>query len=198
LEFDDIFSGLQSNSESSKNAAANALFNQIMTPGIRHLMKKWRFPEQDAEEVMMISMEKMFLKINSVKDSKAFKSWCWTVIENSAHDFYKARKRKAETPLYMNIDDDGEEAIIELNLESNMNTELVDVSKCLEQAWANFENDFPERAYVIEQQVEGYSIEEIAIKIERSEAATKEFISQSKKFKDKYLKKCKEEGDNDQ
>ncbi len=143
-------------------------------------------------------MEKMFLKINSVKDSKAFKSWCWTVIENSAHDFYKARKRKAETPLYMNIDDDGEEAIIELNLESNMNTELVDVSKCLEQAWANFENDFPERAYVIEQQVEGYSIEEIAIKIERSEAATKEFISQSKKVKDKYLKKCKEESDDDQ
>jgi RNA polymerase sigma-70 factor (ECF subfamily) len=198
LEFDDIFSGLQSNSESSKNAAANALFNQIMTRGMRHLMRKWRFPEQDAEEVMMISMEKMFLKINSVKDSKAFKSWCWTVIENSAHDFYKARKRKAETPLYMNIDDDGEEAIIELNLESNMNTELVDVSKCLEQAWANFENDFPERAYVIEQQVEGYSIEEIAIKIERSEAATKEFISQSKKVKDKYLKKCKEESDDDQ
>jgi RNA polymerase sigma-70 factor (ECF subfamily) len=198
LEFDDIFSGLQSNSESSKNAAANALFHQIMTPGMRHLMRKWRFPEQDAEEVMMISMEKMFLKINSVKDSKAFKSWCWTVIENSAHDFYKARKRKAETPLYMNIDDDGEEAIIELNLESNMNTELVDVSKCLEQAWANFENDFPERAYVIEQQVEGYSIEEIAIKIERSEAATKEFISQSKKVKDKYLKKCKEESDDDQ
>ena len=197
MEFDDIFSGLQSNSESSKNAAAIALFNQIMTPGIRHLKRKWRFPEQDAEEVMMISMEKMFLKINSVKDSKAFKSWCWTVIENSAHDFYKARKRKAETPLYMNIDDDGEEAIIELNLESNMNTELVDVSKCLEQAWANFENDFPERAYVIEQQVEGYSIEEIAIKIERSEAATKEFISQSKKFKDKYLKKCKEESDDD-
>jgi RNA polymerase sigma-70 factor (ECF subfamily) len=198
LEFDDIFSGLQSNSESSKNVAANALFNQIMTPGMRQLMRKWRFPEQDAEEVMMISMEKMFLKINSVKDSKAFKSWCWTVIENSAHDFYKARKRKAETPLYMNIDDDGEEAIIELNLESNMNTELVDVSKCLEQAWANFEHDFPERAYVIEQQVEGYSIEEIAIKIERSEAATKEFISQSKKVKDKYLKKCKEESDDDQ
>ena len=197
MEFDDIFSGLQSNSESSKNAAANALFNQIMTRGMRHLMRKWRFPEQDAEEVMMISMEKMFLKINSVKDSKAFKSWCWTVIENSAHDFYKARKRKAEIPLYMNVDDDGEEAVIELNLESNMNTELVDVSKCLEQAWANFENDFPERAYVIEQQVEGYSIEEIAIKIERSDAATKEFISQSKKVKDKYLKKCKEESDDD-
>ena len=198
MEFDDIFRGLQSNSESSKNAAAKALFNQIMTSGMRHLMRKWRFPEQDAEEVMMISMEKMFLKINSVKDSKTFKSWCWTVIENSAHDFYKARKRKAETPLYMNIDDDGEEAIIELNLESNMNTELVDVSKCLEQAWANFEHDFPERAYVIEQQVEGYSIEEIAIKIERSEAATKEFISQSKKVKDKYLKKCKEESDDEQ
>ena len=94
MEFDDIFSGLQSNSESSKNAAANALFNQIMTRGMRHLMRKWRFPEQDAEEVMMTSMEKMFLKINSVKDSKAFKSWCWTVIENSAHDFYKARKIK--------------------------------------------------------------------------------------------------------
>ena len=55
-----------------------------------------------------------------------------------------------------------------------------------------FQVDMPDQHYAIKLQMEDVSIKDISIRIGRSYAATKEFLSQSKKKLKTYFEECKE------
>ena len=67
-----------------------------------------------------------------------------------------------------------------------------DQQSCIEEKFKLFKEEMPDRHYVINLQKDGVSIEDISIRIGRSYAATKEFLSQSKKKLTPYFEECKD------
>ena len=193
LEFNEIFKGLKSDDVVVKNNAVGELCAKLYKPFKLRLIQ-WRFPEQDAEDVVMIAIEKIYTKAYLVKEEKAFKSWCWTVLENTMRDWHRSKQRKSETPMNIELYDEMEESIIDLNLETTLNTEQIHDKLCIERQWALFAKDFPKSSYALVLQViQGHIIKEITDMIgRRTTVATKEFLSQSKKKVAVYLKKCAE------
>jgi len=193
LEFDEIFKGLKSDNVDVKNKTVGELYAKLYKP-FKLRLKQWRFTEQDAEDVVMIAIEKIYTKVHLVKEEKAFKSWCWTVLDNNMRDWHRSKQRKAETPMNIEVDDEMEESIIDLKLETTLNTDQIHDRLCIERQWARFAEDFPKSSHaLVLQAIQGHSIEEITDMIGRpTTAATKEFLSQSKKKASVYLKKCAE------
>ena len=66
------------------------------------------------------------------------------------------------------------------------------VDECVAAGLELFANKFPSHAAVIDSQMDGISIEEIAAMIGRSSAATKEYISQAKKKIRPFISHCTE------
>jgi ABC-type uncharacterized transport system YnjBCD substrate-binding protein len=67
-----------------------------------------------------------------------------------------------------------------------------DQHNCVEEKMKLFKEDMPDQHYAIKLQMEDVSIKDISIRIGRSYAATKEFLSQSKKKLKSYFEECKE------
>ena len=67
-----------------------------------------------------------------------------------------------------------------------------DQQSCIEEKFELFKEEMPDRHYVINLQKDGVPVEDISIRIGRSYAATKEFLSQSKKKLIPYFEECKD------
>jgi RNA polymerase sigma factor (sigma-70 family) len=82
----------------------------------------------------------------------------------------------------------------ELELE-NQEVDRLQLTDCLSKAFQEFGLRFPERAFVVErQELDGWSIDEIAEVIGRTYAATKQFLSTSRKsLRDFASQRCPQE-----
>ena len=66
-------------------------------------------------------------------------------------------------------------------------------TECVKIAKIAFEKDHPERAKAIElSAIEGWTIKELAVFLDRSEGATREYLSQCRKFLKPYTEPCRE------
>jgi len=66
------------------------------------------------------------------------------------------------------------------------------IEKCVKRAFAKFASDDQERAEALSLVVEGYDMKSIASFINRTEGATREYLSQCRKKIEKYMLPCKD------
>lgn len=104
--------------------------------------------------------------------------------------FRRANARPAE-----NLDDEGWGALEQVSEAMRkfdpppVNETLED---CVERGFAEFAKNFPERAHALSLWKEGFDTAYIAAAIQRTQGATREYISQCRKRIEEFLQPCRE------
>jgi RNA polymerase sigma factor (sigma-70 family) len=145
----------------------------------------------DADDVIQETFIKVFEKIDTLKDDSKFESWLWTVLRNNMNEFYRKTNKKNNVMFGLEAEE-LENLTGDEDVKVSHGQKYADQHNCVEEKMKLFQVDMPDQHYAIKLQMEDVSIKDISIRIGRSYAATKEFLSQSKKKLKTYFEECKE------
>jgi len=145
----------------------------------------------DADDVIQETFIKVFEKIDTLKDDSKFESWLWTILRNNMNEFYRKSNKKNNVMFGIEAED-LENLTGDADVKVSYGQKYDDQHNCVEEKMKLFQEDMPDQHYAIKLQMEDVSIKDISIRIGRSYAATKEFLSQSKKKLKSYFEECKE------
>ena len=202
--------------DSSNEKAVEYLYKTYALKIIRFLTYKGANPEI-AEEITQEGFLKALKNIQSYED-KSFENWIKTISYNLFKDFLKKQtsevndysdneneKSKAERQSKeVHITSEEMQAFIDNNNRAidgwNDNDEITDnlkendIKECMKRAFAKFAKDGgktqDDRAYVLSLLYIDTPLEDIARALDRTYAATKVFISETKKKFIPYSKQC--------
>ncbi len=158
---------------------------------VRHGMS-----QEAAEDLVQETILKIFRSASQFTGGAGFSdasanAWLWTIARNSLID--SQRKNK---PLVVSIDDDGVDETSQLALQAelaqhNPHGEWNETpQECVERGLDAFAAEHPDRARVLEMQMDGEDVASIARRIGRTAAAAKEYLSQCKKKLTPYVEPC--------
>ena len=154
-------------------------------------LKLNKLNEEDADDVIQETFIKVFEKIDTLREDSKFESWLWQILRNNMNEFYRKTNRKND--VMFSIESEHLENLTgDEDVKVSHGQKYDDQQSCIEEKFKLFKQEMPDRHYVINLQKDGVSIEDISIRIGRSYAATKEFLSQSKKKLIPYFEECKD------
>jgi len=195
MEFEEVLKLLQSKEHLMRDEGAKELWNMLYQP-FMGFYRHSRLNKLEAEEVIISSMLKICTKIDTVKEPKKFRAWCWTIARNTLLDHFRKYKKYKNDIAEIGIDKDGEEYSrldkIEIVTRINKEKEKGDTEQCVHLGLQEFAKGMPERAFVIQMKLENLTNLQISERIGRTLAATKEYVSQSYKKLGPFIKHCKE------
>ena len=172
------------------NVAYKSLNNFFYKKAFRFLVGN-RLNDEDADDVIQETYIKVFEKIDTLKDDSKFESWLWQILRNNMNEFYRKSSRKNNVMFGLDAED-LENLTGDEDVKVSYGQKYDDQQSCIEEKFKLFKEDMPDRHYVINLQKDGVPVEDISIRIGRSYAATKEFLSQSKKKLTTYFEECKD------
>lgn len=184
MNFEEIYDLLLSKDAKQREFGSVGLFDAIDKNLIKHFEGKWRLTNEEASDLSQMSMFKIVQKAHTVKDAKKFEKWCWVVAKNQARDYLRKVKREKEV-----IEFNSEKFIDESQIQNDHN-EATDTDDCVKTGYKKFAKTYPERALALDLQQEECSIKEISMYIDRTPAATKEFLSQCRKKLVPFIQHC--------
>ncbi len=141
------------------------------------LMRSKGFSLEEAEEIVQESFLKLYQAGSSLESVDSPKAYLYRIVHNASTDYLRRKKRSSA----------------EIGTEPAELAEAVDANvpdsgsydgfvDCFEAAFGSFEEDAPDRAYVVRLAIiEGMSGQELADAIGRSYGAAREFLSQTRK-----------------
>ena len=172
------------------NVAYKSLNNFLYKKAFRFLLSN-KLNDEDADDVIQETFIKVFEKIDTLKEDGKFESWLWQILRNNMNEFYRKSNRKNDV-MFSVASEDLENLTGDEDVKVSHGQKYDDQQSCIEEKFKLFKEEMPDRHYVINLQKDGVSIEDISIRIGRSYAATKEFLSQSKKKLIPYFEECKD------
>lgn len=170
--------------------AYKSLNNFFYRNAFRFLMAN-KLNTSDADDVIQETFIKVFEKIDTLKDDSKFESWLWTILRNNMNELYRKSNKKNNVMFGLEAEE-LENLTGDEDVKVSLGQKYDDQHNCVEEKMKLFQVDMPDQYYAIKLQMEDVSIKDISIRIGRSYAATKEFLSQSKKKLKSYLEECKE------
>lgn len=195
MEFEKVLELLQSKEHPMKEKGANELYKKLYQPLMGFYRQK-RLNKFESEEVILSSLLKICTKIDTVKEPKKFRAWCWTIARNTLMDHFRKYKKYENDIAEIGIDKDGAEYSrldkIKIVTRVNKETEKEDTDQCVQLGLQEFAKAMPERAFVIQMKLENLTNLQISERIGRTLAATKEYVSQSYKKLGPFIKHCEE------
>ena len=172
------------------NVAYKSLNNFFYKKAFKFLVGN-RLNDEDADDVIQETYIKVFEKIDTLKEDGKFESWLWQILRNNMNEFYRKSNRKNDV-MFSVASEDLENLTGDEDVKVSHGQKYNDQQSCIEEKFKSFKEEMPDRHYVINLQKDGVSIEDVSIRIGRSYAATKEFLSQSKKKLIPYFEECKD------
>ena len=137
-----------------------------------------------AEELVQDAFIKLYDQYSGLRDKKSLKAWLIAAAHNAFINYLeKASTRYESHEMYEGQIND--HPVGELD-------EHVGMMDCVSRMLLEFTRKEPERAYAINLQMDSMPILEIALMLDRTEQATREYLSQSKKKLKPYLEECRE------
>lgn len=136
----------------------------------------------DAEDILSETFVKIWRSAASFEGQGSARAWCWTIARNTLHD----RLRKLQQDACLELDPDAGLDVCDLPPDPD------DMEGCVNDGLERFALDEPERAYVLQLLVAEVPVAEIAERIGRSYAATRTFMSESRKKLKPYILHCLE------
>jgi DNA-directed RNA polymerase specialized sigma24 family protein len=160
-------------------------------------------PLGSCDDVLQDAVLKIFNGAKDFRGSGGFSensanAWMWAIARNSMNDHLQ-RRQKDTSVIGGSLSDsdwsnshqaelkDGESFLIQD--ESVRKTQL-EIDFCVSKGMEDFCAEHPDRTLVLMMQMDGESIESIARRIERTSAATKEYISQCKIRLKPFIEHC--------
>jgi RNA polymerase sigma factor (sigma-70 family) len=145
----------------------------------------------DAEDIVQETFINIIRKCETYRGDSPLAAWLWKVARNCMTDHFRRSKARPSE----NLDDDGWEAL-EHESEALRTYDSPPASgsleECVDKGFAEFAKNFSERAHVLSLVMEGFDTAHIAATIQRTSGATREFISQSRKRIEEFLRPCKD------
>jgi len=142
----------------------------------------------DADDVLQETMLKVLKQVGTFRSDGSLNSWLWQIARNTLIDFQRQKMRSTEDTL----DDDQW-----LAAEANPAMQTTDptrpaksVDDCVTKGLAKFASKDPERAYALELVIEGVDGKEIADRLGRTETATRQYLTQSRKHIAPFIQDC--------
>jgi len=195
MEFENTLKLLQSKEPLMREKGANELYKTLYQP-LMGFYRQRRLNKFEAEEVILESLFKICTKIDTVKEPKKFRAWCWTIARNTMLDHFRKHKKYENEIAEVYISESGMESSrldkIEIVTRMNKETEKKDTDQCVQLGLQEFAKAMPERAFVIQMKLENLTNLKISERIGRTLAATKEYVSQSYKQLRPFIKHCVE------
>lgn len=153
---------------------------------------------QVAEDLVQETIVKVFRNASGFTGGAGFgavsaNAWLWGIAKNTMYDYLRAQKGNA-----VSLDDDRLSDTVRRELEVEMASKnphgltAQTTQDCVSNGIEEFAAEYPDRARVLEMQLDGQAIASIAHSIGRTVAATKEYLSQCKKKLAPFIHHCTE------
>lgn len=150
----------------------------------RYFMRQGKSFAQ-AEDLLQDVFVQVVRNIDSYRDEGSFSAWLWTIARNRLiSEYRKSVNHASEIELDENLIED-------VSIDSAHNSDQEALQKCVHDAFERFSLQYHERAHaLILSAVYGWTIEEMSSFLGRTVAATREYLSQSRKKLRPFLKPC--------
>ena len=195
MEFENTLKLLQSKEHLMREKGANEIYKMLYQP-LMGFYRQRGMSKFEAEEVILESLFKICTKIDTVKEPKKFRAWCWTIARNTMLDHFRKYKKYENEIAEVYIHESGRESSrldkIEVVTRMNKETEKKETDQCVQLGLQEFAKAMPERAFIIQMKLENLTNLKISERIGRTLAATKEYVSQSYKQLRPFIKHCVE------
>lgn len=173
------------------NGGVRALYDTVGQHMLRFFVYKG-LAADEAKDVLQETMVKVVRGAGSFNAEGTAKAWIWQIARNCLFDHQRKGGALAnhETAVSDEQWDYLENTVEDPNAGACAAAGSID--ECVAAGLDTFSNREPERGLVLLLQMDGYSIEEIGLRIGRTVAATKEYLSQCKKKIQPYIAHCTE------
>ena len=142
----------------------------------------------DADDVLQETMLKVLKQAGSFRSDGTANAWLWQIARNALIDHQRQKMRSTEDTL------NDEQWLM---AEASPAMQTVDPSQsakaaddCVTKGLAKFAQQEPEKAYALELVIEGVEGKEIAERLGRSEMATRQYLTQSRKHIAPFIQDC--------
>jgi RNA polymerase sigma-70 factor (ECF subfamily) len=170
-----------------RDAGVRALYELMGSPMLRFFVHLG-VPAEEARDLLQETFVKILRAAYKFKPGGSAKAWLWQIARNCLNDHLResARLRRHEAMF-----DDEQWNTVKDTVPAKAPL-ICSVDECVAQGIARFSADMPDRAFALTLQMEGASIQDIADRIGRTAAATKEYLSQSRKKLQPFIAHCTE------
>lgn len=181
-----IFQKLVKGVFSEKNAAIQRIYEEFQPVMYKKLRYQYRnLSEGEAQDIVQDAFLKLATTTSKPKTAEALTSWVIAIVENTALDLFRRAYKRYEIAL-------PEEGDINLVPDSKSEQEFgLDIQDCVSKGLIVFSQTNPQNAAVISMSLDNLKIAQIAEVISRTEAATKQFIYESKRKLMPYIEHCR-------
>lgn len=171
------------------DAGVKALYDTTAQPMLRFFVYKGTSGDE-AKDILQEAFIKIIRSAGSYSGQGEAKSWIWQIARNCLIDHQRKQGSLANHETAVN--DEQWESLAQTTSDPNATSCAVpgSVDECVSAGLDQFNRREPERALVLMLQMDGMSIEEIGLRIGRTIAATKEYLSQCKKKIQPYIAHC--------
>lgn len=173
------------------NKGVKALYDTTAQQFLRFFVYRGASADE-AWDVLQETMVKIVRSVQSYGEEGSARSWMWQIARNCLIDHQ--RKAGTITTHETTASDEQWQHLEDKTAGPNAAacSDARSVDECVKAGLAAFSNREFDRANALMLQMDGYSIEEIGLRIGRTIAATKEYLSQCKKKIQPYIAHCTE------
>ena len=171
------------------DAGVKALYDTTAQPMLRFFVYRGTSGDE-AKDILQETFIKIVRSAGSYSGQGEAKSWIWQIARNCLIDHQRKQGSLANHETAVN--DEQWESLAQTTPDPNATSCAVpgSVDECVSAGLDQFNRREPERALVLMLQMDGMSIEDIGLRIGRTIAATKEYLSQCKKKIQPYIAHC--------
>lgn len=156
----------------------------------------------DADDLVQETFVKVVRSIETYRGESAINSWLWQIARNCLIDYWRYKKVKPT----VDLDEDGWSSLESKPSPKHEHNPLAkwlypivedDIDKdsiqdCFSRGYGEFVKIDPDRAYALSLVVNGYDTKKISSFLNRTEGATREYLSQCRKKIEAFLLPCRE------
>lgn len=177
-----LLEGLRS-SGAKKEKAFSKLYDELGGKFERYFVRH-RIPSAIAEELVQEVFIQILRGIDGFRGETELVIWCWTIARNAMRQSFRKHELELEPEVEPDDVDDAGLAPQQLHEEGQFDD-------CVRLGFIKFAAKDPDRAQVIEHLVRyKWSMRDLAVLIDRSEGATREYVSQSRKKVRPFIEHC--------
>ncbi len=171
------------------DAGVKALYQNAAQPMLKFFVYRG-VSGDDAKDVLQETFVKIVRNVASYTGNGVAKAWIWQIARNCLTDHQRKQGSLANHETAVN--DEQWQTLEETTADQTAPGcgAAGSVDECVSVGLDNFNRVEPERAMVLMLQMDGLSIEEIGLRIGRTMAATKEYLSQCKKKITPFIAHC--------
>ena len=154
-------------------------------PMMRGYFCKNRLSIEEAEDVVQETFVNIVRSCDKFRGDCEIRMWLWTVARNCMLMHFRANKNDLESEYDDSIVNDSE------HHEQTM--DFASLEDCVQDAFLKFSEQFTERAEVLRlATIEGWSMKELSTFLSRTVGATREYVSQCRKYFRPFLELCRD------